>query len=224
MARRKVRLQEEYFYHIFNRGIEQREIFLSKEDYGYFQSALKHYLFWPHLKFSVTRRLLRAGGVTKEQLRLEKTESPWVDVINFCLVPNHFHFTLKQNTKEGIRQFMQYLGNSYSHYFNIKYERSGGLFESRFKAVLVETEAQLFHLSRYIHLQPYTSGIVTSLKDLENYMYSSFPEYLGGVKEEVCAKDIILGNFKTKEGYKQFVFDNASYQKELEKIKHVLLE
>lgn len=147
-----------------------------------------------------------------------------IEFVCFCFMSNHFHFLLKQSKDNGISKFMGQFENSYTRYFNTKYNKNGPILQGRFKAVMVEDDYQLLHLSRYIHLNPYSSFVVKNLADLESYPWSSLPEYLGKTEREICNKEIILSNFKTIEDYQQFVFDQADYQRNLEKIKHLLLE
>ena len=147
-----------------------------------------------------------------------------VEIIAYCLMPNHLHLLLKQLEENGISIFMSNLTNSYTRFFNTKQKRKGPLFQGKFKGVRIETDEQLFHVSRYIHLNPYSSFVLKSLEELESYPYSSLPEYLGLKKEIHCKTEIILNNFKNIQSYEDFVFDRAGYQRELEKIKHLAIE
>lgn len=144
-----------------------------------------------------------------------------VEIVAFCLMPNHFHFLLKQLTDGGITEFISKLSNSYTKYFNIKHRRVGPLLQGEFKSILVESDEQLLHLSRYIHLNPLVSDLV---KNLENYTWSSYLEYTGLNTQEICAKEIILSQFKSPKDYQKFVLDHADYGRELEIIKHQLIE
>ena len=139
-------------------------------------------------------------------------------------MPNHFHLIIKQVVENGISKFIGNVTNSYTRYFNTKNERVGPLFQGKFKAKRIETEEQFFHLSRYVHLNPYSSYVVKTLEDLENYPFSSLPEYLGKVQTNFCTKEVILENFKNKTEYKRFLFDQVDYQKKLEEIKHLTLK
>jgi putative transposase len=139
-------------------------------------------------------------------------------------MPNHFHFLLRQKQDGGISKFLSDFTNSYTHYFNTRQDREGPLFKGVFKAVRIENNEQLLHISRYIHLNPYSSYLIKSLEDLTNYPYSSFLEYLGEAEKEFCQKEIILANFSRLEDYKKFVFNQADYQRSLEINKHLLLE
>ena len=136
-------------------------------------------------------------------------------------MPNHFHFLLKQLEDNGISWFMQHLINSYVHYLNIRHDRLGPLFQGRFKNVLVDSDNQLLHLSRYIHLNPLVSNLIT---DLNQYTWSSYPRYIFGDRDDLLEPEFILGNFKTGEDYKRFVLDQIDYTESLERLKHLILE
>ena len=137
---------------------------------------------------------------------------------------NHFHFLLKQNVENGISLFLAQFQNSYTRYFNTKNRRQGHLLQGQFKAVRIEDDDQLLHVHRYIHLNPYVSYVVKDIKELEEYKYSSFPEYLNREKNEICDKPIILSHFPTIKQYKKIITDQADYQRELGQIKHLVME
>lgn len=224
MPGRKIPLVNNEHYHVLNRGIASQPIFLSKRDY---QRALETIFYYQNktlqLKYSKFLRL--ATQKRAEILENLKGNSQYrVEIICYCLMPNHIHLLLKQTASEGISKFMSDFANSYTRYFNTKNERKGPLFEGKFKAIRVEADEQLLHLSRYVHLNPYSSYVVKTLKDLENYFYSSFPEYIETTKTNFCNKKIILDQFSDSVSYKKFVFDQANYQRELEKIKYLALE
>jgi putative transposase len=211
-------------YHIINRGNASLPIFKTKFNYHRFiQSFIYYQHSNPPVKFS---KLLNIPRQEREELlnKRRKERKLLVEIIAYCLMPNHYHFIVRQIEDEGIFNFIRLFASSYSHYFNTKYKRRGGLFEDRFKAVRIETESQLLHLSRYVHLNPYSSFLVKTLDKLTKYPYSSLPEYLGQSEIEICQKEIILSSFSTLKSYKQFVLDRADYQRSLEEIKLQLLE
>jgi len=144
-----------------------------------------------------------------------------VDINCYSLMPNHFHFLLKQNMDGGISEFIAKLSNSYTRYYNTRNNRVGPILQGQFKAVLIENNEQLIHVSRYIHLNPLVSDLVYSL---DNYEWSSYPEYAGLTNSNIYSKEIILDQFKSIADYKQFVLDQESYGRELEFIKHKLLD
>lgn len=224
MPARRVPLVTGEFYHIINRGNASVPIFKTKRDYHRF---FETFLYYQNCDLSMRyAKLFTLSLKEREDLlnKLKEKRKLWVEVIAYCLMPNHFHFLLKQVDDKGISNFIRLLGNSYSHYFNTKYKRKGGLFEGRFKAIRIETDSQLLHLSRYIHLNPYSSFLIKNLDELIKYPFSSLSEYLGLSKTKVCQKESILSSFSNQEDYKKFIFDRADYQRSLEEIKHQLLE
>jgi len=225
MPIRKTPLATGEIYHIFNRGVGAIPIFGCNRDYRRFILTFLYYQNQNHpFQFS---KFLDLPKEEKEKLlsRLQKEKNFEVEIIAYCLMPNHYHFLLRQTTKNGILNFIRLTTNSYSKYFNIKNKRKGGLFEGRFSAVRVENEKQLIHLSRYIHLNPYSGFVVKDLKKILTYPYSSLKEYLDDKGSAgFCQKELIFAYFKTPKAYKEFVLDQADYQRNLEIVKHQLLE
>lgn len=224
MPGRKIPLVSEEIYHVFNRGIASQPIFFDKRDYQRFLNAIVYYrnCVLP-MKLSL---FLTASVASREKFIQEsqKIGNFLVEIICFNLLPTHFHFLLKQITEKGISDFIGNLANSYTRYLNTRQKRVGPFLQGRFKAVRIETNEQLLHVSRYIHLNPLTSFLVKDFNDLVNYSYSSFPEYLRETRAELCQKAIVLDQFRSREAYRKFVFDQADYQRELDVIKHLALE
>lgn len=210
--RRKIPLVTGEFYHVFNRGVAKMQIYNSSYDYTRFLKTMVYYsIKGPKPRFSIF------SPTTNMIDRSKKI----VEVICYCLMPNHFHLLLKQLEDDGITEFMSKLSNSYTKYINIKNNRVGPLLQGDFKSVHIGDDGQLLHVNRYIHLNPLV-GYVT--EDLDNYKWSSYPGYISLVKEEICLKDIIMSNFKSKENYKAFVLDHVDYAQKLESIKHLLFD
>jgi putative transposase len=136
-------------------------------------------------------------------------------------MPTHFHLTLKQDKDNGIRTYIQKVSNSFSHYINTRNDSKGPIFEGNFKTVRVETNEQMLHLSRYIHLNPVSSNLVARPED---YEYSSYKMYLGITKSQYIDPSLILDNFSSPEKYKEFVDNQVDYQRSLEKIKYLNME
>lgn len=223
MPQRLIPLVTDHYYHVFNRGSNKQPIFLNKRDYRHFFETLEYYSFLnPPIKLS----RFNALSVSERIEILESLRKSGKHIIQFTayvLMPNHFHLLLKQVEENGISNFLRYVQNSYTKYFNTKYERVGALLQGPFKAVLVEEDSQLLHVSRYIHLNPHTAFVVKNFNDLLSYQWSSLQEYIDG-RQGFCDKNIILSQFKNSEEYLEFVNDRASYQRELDEIKHLLLE
>lgn len=198
------------YYHIFNRGSEKRDIFTQPRDYQRFLKTFYYYHFLGK-KPSFSK-------FAKSQLNSfePKPDKKLVDIISYCLMPNHFHFLIKQLKDSGISIFLSQLSNSYTKYFNTKYRRIGPLFQGAFKAVHIETESQFVHLSRYIHLNPVVSGLT---KRLDDYPWSSYLEYANG-KNFYCSPEEILCLFPSFDNYKKFVENQIDYATSLEILKH----
>jgi len=200
------------YYHIYNRGVEKRDIFNKSSDKHHFIDTMSYYrLEGPKPRLS---------KFFKYQMFKPDFDKKIVDIACYCLMPNHFHFLLKQKKENGITEFVSKLSNSYTKYFNTKNKRVGPLFQGEFKAVLIESDEQLMHVSRYIHLNPLVSYLV---KDLNLYKWSSYMEYVNENKG-ICDKKDILAFFKSPKDYKQFILDQADYAIALELIKHQILE
>ncbi len=212
MASRKVPLATGECYHIFNRGVAKMRIFNNFYEYNRFLKCILYY--------QIDGQKPRFSIFTPETHELDSSKKI-IDLISYCFMPNHFHFLLRQVKDGGISEFISKISNSYTKYFNIKNSRVGPILQGDFKAVHIESNEQLLHVSRYIHLNPLI-GFVTN--NLEAYKWSSCSEYIGEIKDEVCDKEIILNQFKTKGDYKQFVLDHIDYAKQLDGIKHLLLD
>lgn len=224
MPRRTVPFATGQYYHIYNRGSHKQPIFEDARDYKRFLITSRYYSF-AKAPFRFSWYLLLAQ---QERVRLmdqlTRASKQRMTMIAFCLMPNHYHFLLRQEREGGISRFMSNLQNSYTRYFNTRYAEIGPLFQGQFKTVLVEDDTQLLHLSRYIHLNPYTSYIVKTFEELESFPWSSFQEYGKPSAIPLCEKEIIVEQFKSPVEYQTFVSNHAQYQRDLGKIKHLLLE
>lgn len=210
-------------YHVFNRGIDHRLTFTGSREFARAMEVITYYLFSsPPMRLSKFLKLSNDERSKIMTAMITKTKR-LIDILSFCLMPNHFHFLLKQIVNNGIPRFVSNFENSYTRYFNTKHERTGPLFLDQFKAVRIETDEQLLHISRYIHLNPYTSYVVKDFESLNRYPWSSFPEYLEE-KTDICEKKAILGFFKNSRAYERFVFDQTDYQRKLHAIQHLLLK
>lgn len=213
MPYRIVPLTNGSYYHIYNRGVEKRIIFNDDHDYQRFLRVLYYYQFsGPKPPFSDHHRFKVK----------DYSSNPKIGEVHcYCLMPNHFHILIKQVGEGGITEFMRKILNSYTKYFNVKYRRVGPLFQGGFKAVLVDNDIHLMHLSRYIHLNPY---VIKLCQNVEDYKYSSYPHYCGVTSDKLCVDETVLSNFKDKADYQKFVEGHADYAKDLEIMKHLLLE
>lgn len=179
---RKDELVLDNIYHIYNRGVEKRLLFLDNGDYSRFIQGLAIFNdVEPALNFKYK--------IDKVENSTEK-KKPLVDILSFCLMPNHFHLLIKQKEDAGITRFMRKLCVGYANYFNLKYQRVGSLFQGKFKSVLIDSESQFVHIPYYIHSNPLglifpdwkNQGIKESKKALDflgSYKWSSYRDYIG---------------------------------------------
>ena len=219
MTSRRNPLLNGHIYHIFTKSIAGFKIFKSNLDYERIKNLFKYYRIQnAPLKYSAFVEIKN-----KEEFNQNKNIATeyLVEIIAYCCMTTHIHLILKQLKKDGISIFMGNVLNSYTRYFNNKTKRKGPLWESRFKNVVVESDEQLLHLTRYIHLNPTTANLVNEPHD---WKFSSYKEFLGEIQEQerICNYSECL-NIDPSD-YKEFVTSRISIQQELSKIKGLCLE
>lgn len=224
MTYRRQPLLPEQIYHVFNKSIASEPIFSGLRDYDRFIDLIDFYRFSsPSLRFSYYNRLPLSGR--KDFIEnLRNNGQKLISLYTFCLMPNHFHFLIKELIEGGIRKFVANLQNSYAKYFNTKTRRQGSLFQEMFKAVRIETDEQFVHVARYIHLNPYSSFVVRNISELKNYKWSSLSDYLGKNNFSFLDKDFLSAFYSSPDEFISFILDQADYQRELQQIKHLILE
>lgn len=200
---------ENGFYHIYNRGVEKRKIFLDEQDYKVFLSYLKIYLTnKDDLIIEIKRREDLSDDKKNDKilkLMILKNYLNKIELLSYVLMPNHFHLEIRQKNINDMENFMRSLITKYSKYFNKRYDRVGPLFQGRYNAVLITNERYLLHLGRYIHLNP--QEIITNERILSSYPWSSYPAYINNLSVNWINKNYFLSDFKKNKG---FSFD--SYQ------------
>lgn len=215
MSRRRNVLSIGSVHHVFTRSIGGYEIFSNPADCQRMIEVMRHYRSsHPPCKFSDLERFISV----RKPLSLESKGGPLVAIVSFCLMPTHIHLLLKQLQNEGISIFMRQILNSYTHYFNLKNDRKGPLWEGRFKNVSLENDGQLLHVTRYIHLNPVTAFLVDKP---EKWEFSSYKEFVGlkghGLFDSSCIE-------MPPQDYKTFVENRIDYQRELARIKDVIYD
>ncbi len=125
-----------------------------------------------------------------------KTLSHEVDLLAFCLMPNHFHLLVRQQKSDGIQKLLERVCTNYVMYFNKRYDRVGPLFEGIYKGVLVETDEQLMYVSAYIHRNPRDLSHSGDFARFTNYRYSSYGFYIGSMRANWLKPHFILNYFK----------------------------
>ncbi|RJP47563.1 MAG: hypothetical protein C4584_00210 [Armatimonadetes bacterium] len=203
---------EDGYYHIYNRGVEKRQIFLDEQDCKVFLHYLRLYL-------SPKEELLKTPNITKRLDKfILKNLSQEIDLLCFTLMPNHIHLLVKQYTTEGMAKLMKRLSVAYVAYFNKKHKRIGHLFQDTYKAALITKDPYLLHLTRYIHLN--SKDLSTNINFLE---FSSYPYYLGEKSASWIKPQEILKHFNNNKqspnynqfSYKSFVEDYKKDSKEI---------
>lgn len=224
------------FYHLFNRGVDKRKIFLNRSDHLRFIHDLYEFNDTnPAIQFS---RFSKGANVGNRVSNIESREL-LIDLYAFVLMPNHHHLFAKQLREKGVSLFMRKIHVGYTNAFNLKYERSGHLFQGPFKDVHIESDTQLAHLICYIHSNPLDlwkpdwkkkklaiSEIKEALKFLEKYRWSSHLDYLG-IKNfpSITERDFLLKFFNGTDGYKDFFIDwLKQYEGKIEDIQDFTLE
>jgi putative transposase len=211
-----------HFYHIFNKSMDAASPFLDHRLAKHFVS-----LFW-YYRSEKVRVSYSYYCSASEAIRLQINEDIddkdnfRVDILAYCIMPNHYHILLRQNRKKGIYSFMNNISNAFTRFYNTIVQRKGPIFIPRYKSRLIHSEEQLIHVLRYIHLNPYSSGNVTSLRHLEQYPFSSHIEYLQGDKLINTSHVLSTGYFmNNRNKYRLFVNNHADYQKSLQSIKYI---
>ena len=220
---RKEALSNGETYHIFTRSIADYKVFNNDADFDRMKQLVKYYQIENDAKFSdfIGFQSVKKEGFNNFFEIISQDKEFLVQIIAYCFMPTHIHLVLRQLHERGIIDYMRRVLNGYSSYFNRQHRRKGPLWESRFKNVLVNNNEQLLHLTRYIHLNPVTARLVDNP---EEWHFSSYGEYLAEIDDNsaVCQFGNLL-EIKPKT-YQKFVNAQKSYQRELAKIKNLLIE
>lgn len=193
------------YYHVYNRGLNKSKIFRTDYDYAVFLNLFKRHLS--------KKPIHDKKGRVYTHLRKD------IKLTAFCLMPNHFHLLMYQEDEpQALVTIMRCVLTSYSKYFNKRYKRVGPLFQARYKAVRITSESYLWHISRYIHLNP-----LDIARDYKAYPYSSYLNFTGERDSEWLSPDIILEMHRdANNNYKKFVDDYISYREDIRESKFEL--
>lgn len=203
-------------YHVYNRGVAKQPIFSDHLDYQHLLTTFGYYL--------EKNPLCRLSHLDEKQMNLVlKTVSkdPLIEILAYCLMPNHFHLLIKQIADHGVTDFMRLSLNSYTKYFNTRNKRVGPIFQGVFRALKVDSNEQLLHLGRYIYLNPYVSGISDSIED---YPWSSFHLTCQNKVTRICNPKTINTIIGSTNRFEEFVRDYASYARSIEFHKKCLID
>ena len=219
MPLRRVPLVTGETYHILSKSIDSHKIFRDEDEYERIRALFRYYQAEEAMpKFSISFN--KKNKQEFYQIHPSPKEKS-VEIISYCIMPTHIHLILRQMQEDGITRYMNNILSSYSHHFNIKTQRKGPLWESRFSNILVRTYEQLAHLTRYIHLNPVTAYLVNKP---QNWLFSSYREFLGQIKKDQQLCDYAEYVRVEPEDYKKFVNSRIDYQRELARLKRFFLE
>lgn len=182
------------YYHVYNRGVDKRTIFSDRYDVDRFLKSMD--LF--NVVAPIGSLYLQAFDKQPDPKRKKL-----VDIVAFCLNPNHYHFILKQRVDRGIPEFMKRLNGGYTLYFNIKTKRSGALLQGTFKSRHIFDNDYLLHVSAYVNLNDKVHQLRGETSQL---ICSSWLEYTQAAKG-LCRTGIILDQFKNKKEYEKFALE-----------------
>lgn len=209
MAIRKVNFALNEYYHVYNRGNGKQKIFHDKEDYDHFAFLL--------LILNTDKNIELRNHKKQDKTKSSKDKKP-IAIGAYVLMPNHFHILITEKQKGGVSKFMQKISTAYVMYYNKKYNRTGSLFEGKFKAKHLNTDNYLKYTFSYIHLNPIKfidknwkeSGLKNKKETfgyLAKYTYSSYLDYLG----ENRWQNNIIG----KNDFPKYFPDNRSFTREI---------
>lgn len=191
------------YYHVYNRGVAKQEIFCKRQDYVVFLRFLKEYL----LPIDHEGRV-ELQGINPRRRAI--TLNGEVELLAYCLMPNHFHLMVKNISQNGLSRFMRAVSTNYAMYFNHEYKRVGPLFQGIYKAVGIDNEHYYTWITRYIHRNP--KSLLARDQPLWSYEFSSYPAYLGLWSADWLKSDEIGGMYsktKFKSSYQNFVEGSA---------------
>lgn len=223
MAKKREKIIAGNIYHVLNRGVDKRNIFLNDGDYYRFIHNL--FEFNDENPINNSNHYFNHNSNVSGTRYIKKQRKLLVDLLAFCLMPNHYHLLIKPRSDNGLVKFLKRLNQGYSQYFNINYKRSGTLFEGRYKLVPIIEESHFIHIPYYIHLNPLDlvapewrqrniNNYREAIKFLENYRWSSHLDYMG-VKNfpSITSRDFLLKIFGGNDKYKK---ETEEWLKDLE--------
>ncbi len=208
---RKTQFAQGEYYHIFNRGNNKQNIFLSDRDYARFLFLILHLQSentFTNIGYSVSY-FIKHRVFIKIKDKNEFFKNRQVNLISFTIMPNHFHMILEELAANGISNYMQRTQNAYTKYFNVRYNKIGHLLQGPFKAVHIKNNNQLLHLSCYVHKNPKELGPWKNKEHL--YKWSSYQDYIRRNRwGQLLVPDIILDQFHNISEYKNFVAKSSA--------------
>jgi len=204
------------FYHIFNKTIDHKLVFSSEKERELFKEILLYYQFTPfETSFSESRRLKK---ISAQQEPIDNNKKAFT-CLAYCFMPNHFHLLLKQDNSMALSHVLRRVLISFTRTYNLLNNRKGPLFLPQFKTVEINNQNQLTHVSRYIHLNPFSAGMLSSPNQVLTCPIGSMPAYYQSTDSLCETESLLLIFHNNRKKYCEFVLDQADYQKRLAIIK-----
>ncbi|KKQ35897.1 MAG: hypothetical protein US50_C0003G0017 [Candidatus Nomurabacteria bacterium GW2011_GWB1_37_5] len=201
---RKTPFINDNFYHIYNRGTDKRNIFSDQFDIERFIESM--------IEFNTLKPIKSLYLLSfNENKKNKNPEDNLVEIVAYCLNPNHFHLILYQKKEGGISEFMRRLGTGYTQFFNEKNKRNGVLFQGKFKSIHINSDNYLLHLSAYVNLNFKIHKLDQLSNPIAKLVRSSWDEYVGHnkLKDNICWKEFVLNKFKNIKEYKDFALKST---------------
>ncbi len=213
----KIRLYDDEIYHVFNKSISNYGIFKVETNCHRFLSILDYYNS-KNCPYSFSTHLFLKRKYELNNLLYPKKDGI-IKFLSYCIMPDHYHLIVKILNHNNFIHYMNNVGNSYSRYFNIKINRKGPLWQSDYKIKRITNDRLLLHVSRYVHLNPSTSGLVD---DPKKWKFSSYNDFISN--KLILNKYISEISISSRVQYKKFVENNIDYQRKLKTIKRLIFE
>jgi putative transposase len=224
MPKRKEVFAPGEIYHVYNRAAGAEKIFI---DNFYLNEALKRVQYF---KFDVSAKYIYFNKYKKQfpsSILLEKDQQrakPLVEIYSHSIMPNHYHFVLKELISNGLTSFFSKFQMSFARLYNARNNRSGVVFQGRFKSKLISNTEQFIHIVRYVHLNPVTAYLV-EFEELSNSLRSSYSEYVNSNKKyNIIDSALVFRQFSSIEKFKSFHRNQVDYQRKLAFIKKILID
>ena len=206
---RKKQLANNEYYHIYNRGVDKRQVFSNEKDFSRFlvsMNLLNDKADGAMIKWRDYRKYVKNARMD-DFLKLNFRRREYlVDIVSYCLMSNHYHMVLKQRVEKGIEKFLQKLGTSYTKYFNERNKRNGALFQGRFKSSHIKSEGSLSRFSIYVSC----NSEVHKICPAKNYPWCSFPHHIGKSKDDLVKDDDFRREFINSDELEEYAKENIA--------------
>jgi hypothetical protein len=209
------KIDKRFYYHVYNRGVDKRKIFMDHEDHIRFLESLVFFNYADNTKdINALKIDYKIKGTELSLLDVQRPIGPkLVEIIGYCLSENHYHLILKELIPGGIPLFMKRVNDGYTKYFNFKYSRTGSLLESRYKCKEFRNVEHILKLSVYVN----GNAEIHQINNFENWLWTSKYEYLGGGPDHnICNVDFVLNEFGKTEEEQKYKYEKF-FKKQLKK-------